>query len=195
MNRDTQASILTLLLMLGAALSYDFFYLLPRNGVPVATILFVVLFGPISGLLWSKENLRDCNSKALLKFCLIGVLMGLGLGLLFASRVFINDLTSGQKTELNRYLGSFMIFLVAAGIISIFVGLSFLRLGIKRALGHLFGGTSPNAKSDVADSNSSQLMQDAEHVKEDAFKKFMVGVPDVEPDESDRLPKNYKTKK
>jgi hypothetical protein len=27
------------------------------------------------------------------------------------------------------------------------------------------------------------------------FEKFMAGVPDVEPDESDRLPKNFKVKK
>jgi len=179
--------------MFSAALSYDFF-LMPRSGVPAGTLLFVVLFGPISCLLWNKENLRDCNAKALLKFCIAGVLVALVIGFVLAFHLFIHDSTSGEKTGLKSYLGAFMIFLVVAGIVPIFVGLSLLRLDIKCALEHSFGAGSTKANSEIEKSSPSPLMHDAENVNRAALKKFMSEVPTANSDEFDKLKREFKDK-
>ena len=181
--------------MFSAAFSYDFFYLMPRSGVPAGTILFVVLFGPISCLLWNKENLRDCNAKSLLKFCIAGVLVALVIGFVFAFHLFIHDSTSGEKAGLKSYLGAFMIFLVVAGIVPVFVGLSLLRLGIKRALEHSFGAGSAKANSEIEKSSPSPLMRDAEDVNRAALKKLMSEVPAANSDEFDKLKKEFKNNK
>ena len=181
--------------MLSAALSYDFFYLMPRGGVLASTLLFVVLFGPISCLLWNKENLRDCNAKALLKFCIAGVLVALVIGFIFAFHLFIHDSTSGEKAGLKSYLGAFMIFLVVAGIVPIFVGLSLLRLVIKRALERSFRVGSTKANSEKEKSSLSPLMRDAEDVNRAALKKFTSEVPAANSDEFDKFKREFQDKK
>lgn len=136
MSRNTQASLITLALMCAGALAYDHFLL----SFPAMTILFVVLFGPISFLLWRKENLRDYGSKALVKYCGKAILASIGIGAVLAAMVFVQGLMPGEERATPAGLwGAFLIFLVAAGLIPVFILLSLLRLGIRHILDSLFG--------------------------------------------------------
>jgi len=127
--------------MLVGAILYDNLYLAPRGGFG-ATLLVLVMFGPISFLLWLKENLRDCNSRALLKFCLRGVLGAVGVGAVYAGGGFLNGLISPQPglTGFDAF-AAFKVFLVVGALIPVFVAFTFLRLGITRLLERLFRWT------------------------------------------------------
>jgi hypothetical protein len=136
MSRNTQASLITLVLMCAGALAYEHFI-----RVPAMVILFVVLFGPISFLLWRKENLRDYDSKGLLKYCGKAILVSIGLAILCTVLVFLYSLIGppDEKITGGHVWGAFVIFVVVAGIVPVFILLSLLRLGIRHALDSLFG--------------------------------------------------------
>jgi FtsH-binding integral membrane protein len=125
------ATGLTLLIMLAAAIAYDRFYLKPHGSFS-AVLLFVVMFGPISFLLWLRENLRDCNARALLRFCLKGMLGAVCVGAAFAGLGLLGNAVSPQGRDIKAdVFGVMMTFLVVGGLIPVFVAFTFLRLGIK----------------------------------------------------------------
>jgi len=145
MSRDTQATIVTLLLMLVSAVLLDAKMLLPRGGFPAGTFFFIILWGPISFLLWRKENIRDYDAKQLFGYCRAGITASLGMGIWFAIELILNGSRwLEQKIEINGAWSVFAIFLVVAAIFAIFVALSFLRLGVKTLLNWVF--TSKNEK-------------------------------------------------
>jgi NhaP-type Na+/H+ or K+/H+ antiporter len=133
------ATALTLLIMLATAIACDRFYLNPHGNFG-AVLLFAVMFGPISFLLWRKENLRDYDPRALLRFCLKGMLGAIGVGAAFASLGLLGDRLSHQGRDIKAdVFGIMMTFLVVGGLIPVFVALTFLRLGIKILIERLFG--------------------------------------------------------
>jgi hypothetical protein len=146
MSRNTQASLITQLFVCGGALAYDYFLL---RGFPAMSILFIVLFGPISFLLWRKENLRDYDSRALLKYCGKGILASIGLAVLSAAGTFLYGFIAPpeEKITAGHIWGAFVIFLVVAGLVPVFVLLSLLRLGIRHVLESLFSSSSPKDAS------------------------------------------------
>ena len=132
------ATGLTLLIMLAAAIAYDHFCLKPHGNFG-AVLLFLVMFGPISFLLWLKENLRDCNARALLRFCLKGMLGAVCVGAAFAGLGLLSNSVFPQGRNIKAdVFGIMMTFLVVGGLIPVFVVLTFLRLGIKTLIEKLF---------------------------------------------------------
>jgi hypothetical protein len=135
MTRNTQATFVTLALMLAVALISDV-----GADVPVGSLLFFLLFGPISLLLWRKENIRDYTARDLLKFCWSGVALAIAIGIQTTLWFWLQDPPSlrEQITESTGWV-LLLVFLVVSGIFVVFVLLSFLRLAIKYALTLLLG--------------------------------------------------------
>ena len=133
---------MTLVLMLAAALLSDKFYFTRTVArFPTASFLFFILFGPISFLLWRKENLRDHSGKDLLKFCWSGVAALAGSGIPVAIVCFwLEDPSSLREhiTESPVWAG-LIVLLVLSAVFVTFVLLTFLRLAMKHGLSLLFG--------------------------------------------------------
>ena len=115
---------------------------------------FLVLFGPILLLLWTKENIQDHGAKALLKFCWSGLVLAGAV----AAHGVIHFLFRERPTELKEIMsgatgGVLALVLFVSSILVIFVALSFLRLGVKVGLNKVFGEPERNMGSAADESN------------------------------------------
>ena len=137
--------MLTLLLWLACMLWLDFGRDKPSI-FPVGTFLFI-LFAPICLLLWRKENIRDYNTRTLMKYSA----MGLGTAILMAVDYAVLYLLNSsdwnhQRFNMKGVSGILLIFIVAGGIFLFMILLSFMRLGIKHLLGLILGFDGERSK-------------------------------------------------
>ena len=131
MSKNSIASTITILIVSGLAVWLD----IRRTSfvpIPVATFLCVI-FGPICLLLWTKHNILDYDAKALATYAF----KGLGVAALLAVSKSVEYILNNSKVASPALLGILAIFAMSAGVLLVFICLSFFRLGIKRILDHV----------------------------------------------------------